>query len=63
METYAAEIIDGVVTQVIVGEASWATEKLGGYWVDTNTLVGVGWTWDETNGFAPPIVEEPSEPT
>lgn len=61
METYAAEIVDGVVNYVIVGEASWATERLGGFWVDTDTLVGIGWTWDSTNGFQPPVViEEPS---
>lgn len=61
METYAAEIVNGVVTQVIVGDAPWATERLGGFWVDTDTLVGIGWTWDSTNGFQPPVViEEPS---
>lgn len=61
METYAAEIIDGVVTQVIVGDAQWAIDYLGGFWVDTDSLVGIGWTWDEINGFQPPsplIVEE-----
>jgi len=57
-ETYAAEIIDGIVTQVIVGTAEWATPNLGGLWIDSETLVGIGWTWDETNGFQPPIVPE-----
>jgi hypothetical protein len=51
--TYAAQIIDGTVTQVIVGDADWAQSRLGGNWVDTDTLVGAGWTHDET-GFKPP---------
>ena len=55
-ETYAAQIENGIVVQVIVGTAEWATTRLGGAWVDSETLVGVGWTWDETNGFQPPIV-------
>lgn len=60
--TYSAKIDNGIVTQVIVGNASWATETLGGFWVDTPTKVGGGWTWNETDGFQPPviIVEEPS---
>jgi hypothetical protein len=57
METYAAEIIDGVVNQVIIGDAPWAIERLGGFWVDTDVLVGIGWTWDEVNGFLPPQLE------
>lgn len=52
-ETYAAQIVDGTVTQVIVGTAEWANDRLGGTWIDTDTLVGIGWTWDETNGFQP----------
>ena len=57
METYAAEIVNGVVTQVIVGDAPWATERLGGFWVDTDTLVGIGWTWSESEGFKEPSPE------
>ena len=53
-ETYAARIVDGEVVQVIVGTAEWATHRLEGLWIDSNTLVGIGWTWDETNGFQPP---------
>lgn len=61
METYTAEIINNTVTRVIVGNADWAVERLGGFWVNTDTLVGIGWTWDSTNGFQPPVViEEPS---
>lgn len=55
IETYAAQIVDGAVTQVIVGTAEWANSNIGGNWIDSNTLVGIGWTWDETNGFQPPV--------
>ena len=58
-EVYAAQIVDGSVYQVIVGTAAWANERIGGLWVDSDTLVGIGWTWDSTNGFQPPTVEEP----
>lgn len=57
METYAAEIVDGIVVQVIVGNASWATEKLGGLWVDSDSLVGINWAWNEIDGFSPPNPE------
>lgn len=42
--TYAAHIIDGLVVQVIVGTAEWATEHLGGEWVQPSELVGIGWS-------------------
>jgi hypothetical protein len=44
MRTYAAHIINGQVTEVIVGTAEWATENLGGQWVDSPVKVGIGWT-------------------
>jgi hypothetical protein len=43
MRTYAAKLENGEVTQVIVGDAQWATENLGGQWVDSPTKVGIGW--------------------
>jgi hypothetical protein len=52
MNTYAAQVTDGTVTQVIVGDAAWANSRLDGDWVDTDTLVGIGWTYDGT--FTPP---------
>lgn len=55
---YSALIIDGVVQQVIVGTAQWAIENLGGQWVDSDTLVGIGWTWDEINSFQLPVIIE-----
>jgi hypothetical protein len=57
-ETYAVQIENGIVVQVIVGTAEWATTRLGGFWVDSETVVGIGWTWDQTKGFQPPIIEE-----
>ena len=50
---YAALIVDGVVTQVIVGDAAWAAANLGGEWHDTDTLVGIGWTYQDGQ-FSPP---------
>lgn len=58
METYAAQIENGVVLQVTVGNAEWCIDRIGGFWVDTDTLVGIGWTWDEVNGFQPPAPPE-----
>jgi hypothetical protein len=59
MNTYAAHIINGQVTEVIVGTAEWATENLGGQWVDSPVKVGIGWTL--INGVITP--PEPPEPT
>jgi hypothetical protein len=59
-ELYAANIVEGVVRQVTVGTAQWCIDRLGGQWVDTPTLVGIGWTWNEVDGFQPP--PEPEEP-
>jgi hypothetical protein len=42
MRTYAAHIINGEVTEVIVGTAEWATDNLGGEWVDSPVKVGIG---------------------
>jgi hypothetical protein len=60
-EVYAAQIVDGLVKRVIVGTASWATENLGGFWVDTETLVGIDWAWNQAEGFRQPVVDEPVE--
>lgn len=57
-EVYAAKVEDGVVTQVIVGTAEWAIQRLGGYWVDSGIPVWLGGTWDEVNGFQPPTPPE-----
>lgn len=64
MELCVAKIHDGVVVDVTVatsatiGNAEWCMERLGGFWIDTDILVGIGWTWDEINGFQPPAPPE-----
>jgi hypothetical protein len=53
---YAAQVTDGTVTQVIVGTADWANSRLDGTWVDSVTLVGIGWAYDGT--FTPPAAPD-----
>lgn len=55
MNTYAACVEDGVVTNVIVGTAEWANANLDGVWVDCDKI-GVGWLWDG-EVFTPPVVD------
>jgi hypothetical protein len=55
--TYAAQVTDGTVTQVIVGDATWANSRLDGTWVDTATLVGIGWTYTDGTFTPPPTPE------
>lgn len=50
---YAVEIVDGIVAQVIVGNAEWATNHLGGQWVNSDHKVGIGWIWDGQQFRAP----------
>jgi hypothetical protein len=57
VNTYAAQVIDGTVTQVIVGSADWANSRLDGTWVDTDTLVGIGWTYHDGQFTPPPAPE------
>jgi hypothetical protein len=56
--TYAAQVTDGLVTQVIVGDAAWANSRLDGDWVDTDTLVGIGWTYTDGTFTPPPAPDE-----
>jgi hypothetical protein len=56
--TYAAQVEDGTVTQVIVGDAAWANSRLDGTWVDTDTLVGIGWTYTDGTFTPPPTPDE-----
>jgi hypothetical protein len=55
---YAAKIVNDVVVDVIVGTAEWATDHLGGFWVDSDTKVGIGWLWDGHHLAPPPAPEE-----
>jgi hypothetical protein len=59
INTYAAQVEDGTVVQVIVGDAAWANSRLDGTWVDSEVLVGIGWTYDGT--FTPPPAPEIDE--
>jgi hypothetical protein len=43
MRTYAAQIEDDTVVEVIVGTAEWAASRLGGMWVGSDVKVGIGW--------------------
>jgi len=52
-----AELNDNVVVRVIVGTADWATEHLGGVWVDIDHKAGPGWTYDGTDIVPPPAPE------
>lgn len=49
--TYAGQIENGVVVQIIVGTAEWAEANIGGKWVNSPTKIGVGMGWNETEGF------------
>ena len=58
MNTYAARIDNGTVTQVIVGTPEWASSRLGGVWVGSDVKVGVG--WQVVDGLiVPPPAPEP----
>lgn len=61
METYCAQIENGVVTNVIVcGCADWASKHLGGQWACTGErLVGVGWPVVDGEIVEPPPPETP----
>lgn len=63
MKSYAAQIVDNIVTEIIVGDYIWANENLEGKWVDCTDngelIAGVGYIYDPaTETFtAPPPVE------
>lgn len=56
---YAVSVVRNVVAQVIVGNASWAVENLGGEWVDSESKVGVGWLLVDGKIVPPPAPEIP----
>lgn len=53
--TYAYKVIEGVVVDGIVGDADWAIQNLGGFWVPSDELQHIGGLWNDINGFQPPI--------
>ena len=58
--TYAAQVEDGTVVQVIVGDAAWANSRLNGDWYESDVLVGIGWTYADGT-FTPPSAPEIDE--
>jgi hypothetical protein len=51
--SYAAELgDDDAVVRVIVGDAQWAAEAMGGRWVDSDVKVGLSWR-SRREGFLP----------
>ena len=60
MSRYAAKVEDGLVTQVIRGDADWAADRLGGVWLPSEDKVGRGWQVVEGQ-IVPPPAPEPVE--
>jgi hypothetical protein len=63
MNEYAAQLINNIVEDVIVGNYEWAIENIGGEWIDCTDgdkpCAGIGFSYDpETGTFSPPLVEE-----
>jgi hypothetical protein len=59
MNTYAAQLDnDKVAIRGIVGTADWATEHLGGVWVDCDHKFGAG--WEHIDGGLRPPAPDPS---
>jgi hypothetical protein len=58
MNTYCVQVTDGTVTWVTVGDdPEWCVQNLGGEWVLSEELVGIGWTLDGIV-FAPPRLND-----
>ena len=60
MKSYAAQIVDNIVTEIIVGNYVWANQNLEGEWVDCTDngelIAGVGYIYD-------PVTETFTAPT
>lgn len=54
MSRYAAKVEDGLVVQVIRGDAAWAVSRLGGVWVGVEEKVGRGWEEWQPGRLRPP---------
>jgi hypothetical protein len=64
MTTYAAQLVENIVTEIIVGDFVWANENLDGEWVDCTEngelIAGVGYIYDQdSDSFVAPEVPEP----
>lgn len=67
MTEYAAQLIDNIVQQIIVGNYVWANENLNGEWVDCTDdgelTIGIGYIYDPaTETFSAPLPQSPIEP-
>jgi hypothetical protein len=53
-----ALIVNGTVVNVIVADADFINEYQHSYdqTVECNSNVGIGWTWNNVDGFAPPVI-------
>lgn len=61
MSHYSAEVVDGVVTRVVVGHVDVVSTVLAGNWHDVpddGPFPGPGWEFDGTSFVAPVIPEE-----
>jgi hypothetical protein len=63
MSEYAAQLVENVVQEIIVGSHVWAKENLGGQWVDCadngELIAGIGYTYDvELHEFVAPVITE-----
>jgi hypothetical protein len=63
MSEYAAQLVENIVTEIIVGNYVWANNNLDGDWVDcTNDgelVAGIGYTYDvELHEFVAPVIPE-----
>jgi hypothetical protein len=67
MTEYAAELLQNIVDQIIVGNYIWANENLSGEWVDCtdngDLTIAIGYIYDPaTETFSAPPPPTPIEP-
>jgi hypothetical protein len=68
MNEYAAQLVNNIVEQIIVGNYVWANENLGGVWVDCtddgDLTISIGYIYDPITGTftAPPPPPVPDVP-
>ena len=66
MKNYCALVVNGTVTEIIVGDFDWVTANLDGDWHDLGgepLTVAIGWLYDAANDtfVAPPPPVEVDE--
>jgi len=55
---YAVQIEQDTSVRIIVGRSEWANVYLDGTWVDSDVLVGIGWTYTDGTFTPPPAPDE-----